>query len=158
MTVSLRDASADDALWLDRWLPAVAESVGYAWPSEFESSSSHDRANRVVRVIEADGERVGVAIARIQRDKPTIIEIVATPQEHARRGYGMRAAALIEHEFASLGVREIYAPAPAAHGIAMYFWIRLGYAPLARDAWPCDRDGVAWLSRRIVAAKRTAAR
>jgi hypothetical protein len=33
------------------------------------------------------------------------------------------------------------------HGIAMYFWIRLGYRPLMHSEWPCAREGIAWLAR-----------
>jgi hypothetical protein len=31
----------------------------------------------------------------------------------------------------------------------MYFWIRLGYRPLLRTEWPCERAGVAWLRREL---------
>jgi hypothetical protein len=61
----------------------------------------------------------------------------------------MIAAALVEKEMLGLGVQEVFAPAAELHGISMYFWVRLGYAPLLRPDWPCEREGVAWL-RRIV--------
>ena len=74
---------------------------------------------------------------------------MATPQEFARNGAGMIAAALAENEIVEAGTRELFAPAPAVHGISMYFWIRLGYAPLLRTDWPCEREGVAWLRRSL---------
>jgi hypothetical protein len=59
----------------------------------------------------------------------------------------MQAAALLEVQLRKARIQRIYAPASAAHGIAVYFWIRLGYRPLLRADWPCNREGVAWLAR-----------
>ena len=61
----------------------------------------------------------------------------------------MMAAAVAERELLELGVRTVYAPAAEVHGIAVYFWIRLGYAPLQRAEWPCELRGVLWLRRDI---------
>jgi hypothetical protein len=92
---------------------------------------------------------VGVVIWRTHGRGVAIIGLIATPPEAARRGSGMQAAALLEDELRARGVRTVYAPAHAVHGIAMYFWIRLGYRPLLRGDWPCEREGVAWLMRRL---------
>jgi hypothetical protein len=62
----------------------------------------------------------------------------------------MAAAVLAEEEMRAEGMRSAYAPATAANGISMYFWIRLGYAPLMREEWPCQRDGIAWLKRTLI--------
>jgi GNAT superfamily N-acetyltransferase len=143
VTVTLRVAKRADDAWLATWLPAAASSLGYALDGH--------AAERLI--IQRDGERAGVAISRPHHDDAAIIELIATPPEHARRGAGMEAAALLETRLRRRGVRTIYAPAPAVHGIAMYFWIRLGYRPLLRGAWPCEREGVAWLIRSFVNAK-----
>jgi hypothetical protein len=119
----------------------MARNVGYDPPS---SGKTQKRL-----VIERDTEHVGLVVYRMHAPKrgDAIIELVATPPEHARNGAGGAAAALLEDELRRRGVRRIYAPAPAAHGIAMYFWNRLGYRPLLRGAWPCAHEGVAWLMR-----------
>jgi GNAT superfamily N-acetyltransferase len=137
VSVRLRAASPEDAAWLGAWLPAVE---GYV---------EETRAER--RIIERDGDRAGIAIYRVHAPKrgAAIIELIATPPERARRGSGMRTIALLEDDLRARGVRMLYAPVAAAHGIAMYFWIRLGYRPLPRDAWPCERGGVVWLMRNI---------
>lgn len=149
VSVVLRVASGDDAAWIDGWLPAVAVPVGR--DSATEAKNGRGKTRATTRIIERDGERAGALIYRLHARKrgTAIIELIATPPEHARRGSGMKAAALLEDELSVRGIREIYAPAPAARGIAMYFWIRLGYRPLERDAWPCAREGIAWLVRRI---------
>ena len=149
VSVVLRAVSGDDAAWNGGWLPAAAALVGYKGGGD--AKCGRGKALATTRIIERDGERVGVLIYRLHTPKRGggIIELIATPPEHARRGSGMKAAALVEDELHAQGVREIYAPAPAAHGIAMYFWIRLGYRPLERAAWPCAREGVVWLSLRL---------
>lgn len=143
VSATLRPANRADGPWLDDWLPPVAASAGYRWDGRTDS------ADRDTRIIERDGERVGAVILRAPAAARAIIDLLAAPPQHARRGAGMQAAILLEHELRARGVREIIAPAPEAHGIAMYFWIRLGYAPLAREQWPCTQAGVAWMVRRL---------
>jgi hypothetical protein len=154
-SVNLRAFTAEDGAWLDTWLPSVAQVVGY----ETGTSAALRRRLRAekklrARVIERDREAAGLVVYKL--NSPTLgsawFELVATPVEHSRKGAGMTAAALAEGEMIEGGARTIYAPSTAAHGISVYFWIRLGYAPLLRTEWPCEREGVAWL-RRIVAQR-----
>ena len=154
--LSLRALDGNDAAWLDEWLAPVAASVGYdeldggrPGATLLDRSSANPRTR--ARIIVRDNDDVGLAVYRIDapRRGDAVIEIVATRREFARRGSGMGAVALIEDELRAAGVGEVYAPAPAMHGIAVYFWIRLGYRPLMRAAWPCERAGVAWLARAL---------
>jgi hypothetical protein len=156
VNVTLRPLAPRDITWLDAWLAPVAPSVGYdRIPPGDTGASLMARAAKEptlrARIIERAAEPVGLLMYRLHapRRRAAIIELVATPAAEARRGAGMRAAALVEEELRSEGVTAIYAPAPARHGIAVYFWIRLGYRPLMRPDWPCRREGVAWLLREI---------
>lgn len=152
MTVSLRPFVASDSAWVDGWLRPVAASVGY---DEFEDEipsrawASARATAPAVRIIEREDEKVGVLIFRTRKARRAgvVIELVATPPHAARRGSGMQAAAQLEIELRAAGARSIYAPAPSIHGIAMYFWIRLGYRPILSPEWPCTLPGVAWLRR-----------
>ncbi len=155
--LSLRALDVSDAAWLDEWLAPVAASVGYdeldadrPGATLLDRSASDPRVHARIIVRDSDDD-VGLAVYRIDapRRGAAVIEIVATRREFARRGSGMGAVALIEDELRAAGVGEVYAPAPAMHGIAVYFWIRLGYRPLMRAAWPCERAGVAWLVRAL---------
>ena len=150
MTVTLRPIVADDRAWLGTWLPTLAKAVGYD-DTELIDRARTERALHV-RAIVREGEPVGVLAYRITTPKRgvAVFEIVGTPPEHARRGAGMVAAARAEEEMRAGGVRTVYAPASEIHGISMYFWIRLGYAPVQRGEWPCEREGVAWLRRSLV--------
>jgi len=154
VNVDLRPLVVGDAAWLAPWLPAVAASVGHD-ARDVASLLARAKTDRSLRLcaIERDEEAVGVLIARDRapRRGSALIELVALSPDRARRGSGMRAAALIEAELVGAGARRIYAPAPAVHGIDVYFWIRLGYHPLLRTDWPCEREGVAWMVRELSA-------
>ncbi len=149
----LRALTRADAAWLDSRLPAVASSAGFdgGEGTALLCSRLLDGPRLTARVIVRDGRDVGLLAYLLHQPRrdAAIIELVATPAANARRGSGAAAVALAEGELEAVGVHDIYAPAPAAHGIAMYFWIRLGYRPLLRPEWPCDREGVAWLRRTI---------
>ncbi len=117
--------------------------------------TAQDRAVRL-RAIERDGAPAGVVVYTLHRPSrgSATIDLVATPADQARRGAGMTAARLVEGEMRAAGISRVYAQAPAAHGIAVYFWIRLGYRPLLRPAWPCERPGVGWMMRDITSRTR----
>ncbi len=107
------------------------------------ATSRDDRARtRAIRRSNGPQDAEGTSAA-----VPAIIELIALAPEHARRGLGMRAAAPAEEELRAGGAERILAPATEQHGIALYFWIRLGYRPLERAAWPCRRPATAWLVR-----------
>jgi hypothetical protein len=150
MSIALRRQGAADAEWVDSWLPAVATAL---------QCELTGRVGGMTRsIITRDGSRIGLIAHRMLSDTAAIIELVATPAALARRGAGMQAAALLEASLRKRGVRTIYAPAPEVHGIAMYFWIRLGYRPLMRGEWPEVREGTVWLRREIAATTRAATR
>lgn len=151
MNVSLRDVRAEDGAWLDAWLGACAASVRYDTIEVNEPSRSLAAAIEAglrAQVIVAD-EPAGVITYRAHTPAPTeaIIEFVGVEPAYARRGHGQAAAAVLADALREADVQRIFAPAPEMHGIAMYFWIRLGYRPLMRSEWPCAREGTAWLVR-----------
>jgi len=149
VSVTLRPAMPRDAAWLDAWLPAVLASVGHD-AFDVRTWLPASRSGRG-RIIVRDGADVGLLAYRVNAPHrgDARFEIVATLPALARRGSGMAAAALAEQELRAADVRTVYAPAPAIHGIDVYFWLRLGYRPLLRGDWPCERAGVAWLAREI---------
>ena len=147
--ITLRPLAGEDAAWADGWLPSVAEGAGHD-ATDAARLLARARRERSLRVlaIERDGAPLGVLLCALdRRGRTATIELVALAPKHARYGAGMRAAALAEADLRAAGARRIYAAATERHGISLYFWIRLGFRPLARDEWPCARAGTAWLSR-----------
>ena len=145
-------------MWLDGWIGATAAQVEYDEMRGADAGMVLCRRlarepSLRARIMERDGEPAGLLVYRLRtpRRDAAVIELVAVPPALARRGIGMAAAAHIEAELRDAGVCIVYAPAPAAHGIDVYFWIRLGYRPLQSSDWPCSRQGVAWLRRDLLA-------
>lgn len=155
LKVRLRGLVAADAPWLDGWLAEAAASAAYDGverdaPARSLLSRVRRGAGVQARVIEAEGDRAGIVVFRLFTKTPSAyFELVATPPEHARRGHAVQAVGAAEEEMVRHNVRTVYAPAPAAHGIAVYFWLRRGYRPLQRGEWPCEVQEVAWLAREL---------
>lgn len=150
MNIKLRPLVLADAEWLDAWLPQIAEKVGDERTTASSFLDWSDVRDKQVAVIQRDTNDVGIAAwSLLSTEAAAVIELVAVAPRYARAGSGMAAAALLEREVSAAGVRTAFAPASERHGISMYFWIRLGYAPILQAAWPCHRPGVAWLRRTL---------
>lgn len=146
MTLELRPFAARDQSWLEGWIGQAARAMQC---DEDALAGLCADPTRLRLVIIRDGISAGVLAARERAPArgAAIIDLVATPRVHARRGVAMAAVTLLEQRLRRHGARTIYAPVPEAHGIAVYFWIRLGYRPLMRGAWPEQRDRVVWMRR-----------
>jgi GNAT superfamily N-acetyltransferase len=149
MTIALRRPRKSDAAWLDSWLPAIAQKVGFEVVDAAQLLA--DRTSNVA-IIARSGEPVGTIVWSSEGTRATI-RLVALDPAHTRRGTGMQAAAMLEQQLRRRGVRAIDAATSESHGISIYFWIRLGYRPLMRGEWPCERDGVVWMRRDLPAAQ-----
>ena len=80
---------------------------------------------------------------------------LAIAAEWRHFGYGGAAVPMFEQAARDLGARWALAPLPADNGVALYFWLRLGYVPHRQLAVaPSDHpSGVApdalWMSRSL---------
>ena len=67
------------------------------------------------------------------------VPLVAVAPQRRFSGLGGEAVLAVEREVrARWGVQRCYAPVPDGRGLAVYFWLRLGYRPLttAQAPWP----------------------
>ncbi len=73
-------------------------------------------------------------------------------------GYGGLAVPLLEQAAARLGATLALTPLPADNGVALYFWLRLGYvplrsAPVSMSDWPIGAAADAlWMQRSLSTA------
>jgi hypothetical protein len=149
-SITLRPLTPKDATFLDPWLPTAAASVAHEATTTAGLLARAERTPTLrLRIIERDHTPAGIVIYRLNTPKrgSAVFELITTPAHEARRGTGMTAATLAEQELRAANIHTAYAPAAASHGISMYFWIRLGYAPQLRPQWPCTCEGIAWLRR-----------
>ena len=92
-------------------------------------------------VFEDEGqELIGAAV--VMRDEPgdgyASIPFIAVWPSRRFRGLGGEAALAIERWLRRGGFKRVLAPVPDVRGLAVYFWLRLGYRALLREEanWP----------------------
>ena len=78
-----------------------------------------------------------------------LISFLAVAPDLRRVGLGGRVALALEKRLAtSTRAKQIYVTVPSRIGIALYFWLRLGYRPLTRiDAPLMPAPSAAWMVR-----------
>lgn len=102
-------------------------------------------------------ETIGLAVVQPETPLPgaAAVSFLAVDPARRFRGLGGEAGlALEKHLRAALKVDKVFAPVPDGRGLAVYFWLRLGYRPLlhSQAPWPLaglsaePRPGI-WLVR-----------
>jgi RimJ/RimL family protein N-acetyltransferase len=89
-------------------------------------------------VITRTGEDLPIGVLEYRIDDPAdgsaTIAWIALAEEVRRWGLGVDAVLLFEEDAVRRrGVRQFRAYVDARHGLALYFWLRLGYHPLGPE-------------------------
>lgn len=91
-----------------------------------------------VLISDAEGAAIGMAIAL--RDVPetgcATLPFLAIDPVRRFRGLGGEAGLALDARLRSHGFEKVYAPVPEGRGLAVYFWLRLGFRPLTTPEWP----------------------
>lgn len=111
--------------------------------------------------IHGDDQIVGALCGRLIRlaDRTDTLALVwtwlAIDARWRAYGYGGASVPLLEQAAELAGAQIALSPLPPDNGVALYFWLRLGYTPLRDVAvrpedWPAGlpRDAL-WMQRRI---------
>jgi ribosomal protein S18 acetylase RimI-like enzyme len=97
-------------------------------------------SGNTVAVLDRDGALAGLAAVALHRPVygAAVIPFLAIQPERRYRGLGGEAALAIERRLRRNGYDSVFACVPDTRGLAVYFWLRLGFRPLLRaDApWP----------------------
>jgi GNAT superfamily N-acetyltransferase len=97
-----------------------------------------------VLISDSAGTAIGVAI--VLRDVPeaacAALPFLAIDPERRFRGLGGEAGLAIDAQLRSQGVTRVYAPVPDGRGLAVYFWLRLGFRPLRTPESPGPLAGL----------------
>ena len=114
------------------WLPEAAQAVaGRAEPCRLEDSLARgDTGWWIV----GDSEAVGALSGRLE-DTALVWTWLAIDARWRAYGFGGASVPLFEEAARQLGADEALVPLPPDNGVALYFWLRLGYTPL-REAPP----------------------
>ena len=107
-----------------------------------------------VSISDAEASSIGIAVVMLTGRTATVPFLAIEPARRFRGLGGEAVLALERHLRARMRVETVYAPVPEARGLAVYFWLRLGYRPLLQAEEPDQRPGLGdealrgiWLAR-----------
>jgi hypothetical protein len=119
----------DDAVAAMPWLEAA---LALEWTlDDFEAARSRCEG---LLISDLEGDAMGLALVRL--DAPlagdaTMVFLAMQP-ERRYRGLGGEAGLAVERLVREkTGARRFYAGVPEGRGLAVYFWLRLGFRPLS---------------------------
>ena len=91
-----------------------------------------------VLISDTGGAAIGAAV--LLQDVPSMadatIPFLAVDPARRFRGLGGEAGLALAAHLRSSGVSRVYAPVPDGRGLALYFWLRLGFRPLLQGESP----------------------
>jgi GNAT superfamily N-acetyltransferase len=126
------------------WLPA---SLAPEWTlTDLESALE---AATGVLISDADETPIGLALVRL--DAPAAgcasVPLITIDPERRFRGLGGEAGIALDRHMRASGFEKVYAAIPDGRGLAVYFWLRLGFRPLTTPEWPGPVTGLLGESR-----------
>lgn len=130
---------------LATWLPKTAADAGCErWSSETAIREATGDEGALTSDDCFLAFEIGVHLPRAAQ-----IELLAVPPGRRRLGIGSRTALAIEKRLRR-SADAIYVAVPARLGLALYFWLRLGYRPLLQPDWPARLDDASvWMVRKL---------
>jgi GNAT superfamily N-acetyltransferase len=138
--VQLSRLTAEAAAGMSGWLEAA---LAPEWtPADLLASLEGGRG---VLVSDAGSEPIGAAVVLlgVPDNESACVPLIAIDPQRRFRGVGGEAALALErHLRGRLALERVYAPVPEARGLAVYFWLRLGYRPLSAGDAPGPPTGL----------------
>ena len=133
---------------LATWLPDVAERARcLRWTSP---DALHEAIGSLHALTNDDASAFIAFQSGVPQPNAAQVDFLAVEPEQRRLGIGGRMALGVERRLRGKAIR-LYALVPASIGLALYFWLRLGYRPLAGKESPAipSRDASVWMVRAI---------
>jgi ribosomal protein S18 acetylase RimI-like enzyme len=146
----LRPLRASDLPALSDWLPRTAAELGCdRWADEQALRGALATAGKLLYSDER-GEAFVAYATHTPLPHSARIDLLAVAPGRRRLGSGSRAALALERRLAR-SIERVYVLVPSRLGLALYFWLRLGYRPLTQRDWPAapDTDTSAWMMREL---------
>jgi GNAT superfamily N-acetyltransferase len=118
-------------------MPWLAAALAPEW--EIADLLAHVEADEGVAIAKPSGGLIGVAV--VTPDEPeagvACMAFVAIDPRERFRGLGGEAGLAVERRVMERwGARRVLASVPEGRGLAVYFWLRLGYRPLTQPDAP----------------------
>ena len=132
------------------WLPAVADDIGCeGWSTGNALRAAIDGDRALVPDLDAPEALVAYETGAPER-RAARVRFLAVRPERRRLGIGGHTALALEERLAPSAER-LYVLVPARIGLALYFWLRLGYRPLTQRDWPAppEEPPAVWMVRSL---------
>ena len=123
-------------------MPWLEAALAPEWtPADLEAVVG---AGRGVLISDSDGAGIGVAV--VLKDVPetgcATLPFLAIDPVRRFRGLGGEAGLALDAKLRGEGMAKVYAPVPDGRGLAVYFWLRLGFRPLTTPESPGSLVGL----------------
>jgi len=118
-------------------MPWLDAALSPEWLLQDLVAAVHDHEG--VLISDSDGTAIGMAVVFCDSPAPRDATIAFLAVDPARRFRGLGGEAGIElerHLRGRWGFERVYAPVPEGRGLAVYFWLRLGFRPLSSAESP----------------------
>ena len=137
--LTIRAAVPSDFEDASSWLET---SLQPEW--HFEDFTGQVEAGNAVKIEDLSEELIGAAIVLCDQPQSGCASIPFISIVPARRfaGLGGEAGIAIEKRLRRAGYECIFAPVPDGRGLAVYFWLRLGFRALLRSDAPWPLPGL----------------
>jgi GNAT superfamily N-acetyltransferase len=145
--MALRSLRASDIESLSSWLlPLAAQLECERWTDERALRDAIGANDALLFTDDA-----GQAFVSYEKGAPLLdsarVDLLAVARDDRCLGIGSRAALALERRLRRSAPR-IYIGLPQRFGLALYFWLRLGYRPLTQGEWPANEEATsAWMVR-----------
>jgi GNAT superfamily N-acetyltransferase len=97
-------------------------------------------------VLISDRDTSPIGVAAVRTDAPTAgsanITFLGIDPARRFRGLGGEAGLGLDRWLRGKGYQRVYAPVPEGRGLAIYFWLRLGFRPLTTPDAPGPVTGL----------------
>ena len=123
-------------------MPWLAAALAPEWSlSDLEAAVTGGSG---VLISDSQGAAIGAAV--VLRGAPdagsATVPFLAVEPERRFRGLGGEAGLALDAELRDEGFSKVYAPVPDGRGLAVYFWLRLGFRPLTTPDSPGELVGL----------------
>jgi GNAT superfamily N-acetyltransferase len=132
--VTLRPAERGDETTVALWFAETWRDVrgltsrAAAAPPEPDAWFANTAGGETALLIEVEGQPVGFVRFGVVGRECVLRELGVRP-DRRNLGFGSEAVFAIEQQALRAGVTCGVAPVPLANGLAIYFWLRIGYCP-----------------------------
>ncbi len=132
--VTLRPAVSGDAAAVAPWFAEAWRDVrgltsrAAVAPPEPETWFAEAAGSETALLIEVEAQPVGFIRFGFERGDCLLRELGVRPEQR-NLGFGSEAVFAVEEQARRAGVVRTVAPVALANGLAIYFWLRIGYCP-----------------------------